>query len=367
MSHWDMDRIEQGFAEAALNPRQWTSSLTAVAEEVGAYGAVLLRVTGREYPAAPSTPSLDETTEFYFANKWHTRDERDAGVARLKYTGVLDDFDNIDPDRIGRSPYYQEFLKRFGLQWYAGVAIRFDDELCCLSIQRKASQGPFSAEDKLRLQRLCHTLPSSVALSRALGEATGSGLLDAYEHTSTPAALINGRGEVIQLNASAERLLDGDVRIVKGRIVSFDSNATNSLDRALHQLIWQKSGPALGVPVHLPRRVGRQIFAYPARPPSIDVNPFALCRAVVVFIDPDAKHASIERLGQEFFHLTSAEARLASRLANGEELSLACRGLGISTQTGRQHLKSIFLKAGVNRQSDLVSLLQSVSKPKIAP
>lgn len=60
---------------------------------------------------------------------------------------------------------------------------------------------------------------------------------------------------------------------------------------------------------------------------------------------------------QSAFGLTAAEARLANRLRHGESLSDVAEAAGISRETVRQHLKSIFLKTGTNRQAELVLLL----------
>lgn len=74
--------------------------------------------------------------------------------------------------------------------------------------------------------------------------------------------------------------------------------------------------------------------------------------------------------------LTPAEARLAARLRFGMSLKEASEELGISVNTARNQLKSVFDKLGVNRQADLVrhltelaalaSSMQGVSRAKAA-
>ncbi len=58
--------------------------------------------------------------------------------------------------------------------------------------------------------------------------------------------------------------------------------------------------------------------------------------------------------------MTTAEARLAARLAAGEPLEFATEQIGIAIGTGRNQLKSIFMKAGVKRQSELVAVLAAI-------
>lgn len=59
--------------------------------------------------------------------------------------------------------------------------------------------------------------------------------------------------------------------------------------------------------------------------------------------------------------LTLAEARLAARLRFGLSLKEAAAELGISVNTARNQLKSIFEKLGVNRQADLVRHLTELA------
>jgi hypothetical protein len=49
--------------------------------------------------------------------------------------------------------------------------------------------------------------------------------------------MIDRSGEAVRLNRSAERLFGPDLRIVRRRIVSWSRDATQALDRALHDLI----------------------------------------------------------------------------------------------------------------------------------
>ncbi|WP_293339607.1 alpha/beta fold hydrolase [Parvibaculum sp.] len=61
------------------------------------------------------------------------------------------------------------------------------------------------------------------------------------------------------------------------------------------------------------------------------------------------------------FGLTPAEARLAARLRFGLSLKEAAEELGISVNTARNQLKSVFDKLGVNRQADLVRHLAELA------
>jgi DNA-binding CsgD family transcriptional regulator len=73
--------------------------------------------------------------------------------------------------------------------------------------------------------------------------------------------------------------------------------------------------------------------------------------------DPDARPKSRSQLLGELFHLTPAESRIAMLLAAGREPSEIAARTRSSYATVRSHLKSIYQKTNVSRQSQLVRLI----------
>jgi DNA-binding CsgD family transcriptional regulator len=364
MPPWNLDRVEAAFAAASVDPSQWVGALDVVAAETEAFGAVLLPAPGDVLPDMPHTASMAPSAESYMRDGWYQRDERNKGIPTILRKGVADDFDAMSADRMGRHPYYQEFLRAHGLHWFAGVRILCGEKLWVLSINRSVHQQPFSPEEKERLVRLAHSLPTSVAIARALGAATGASLLDAFELSRTAAVLIDRQGKAIRPNRSAERLLCGDVRIRDGRIVAADTSATRALDRALHEILFRRDASGLAPPVKLPRSGQRPLLVYPGRLPAMAANPLSDCQAIVVLVDPDARRIPDATLLRGAFELTDAEARLAARLAAGDPLDEVCDRLRIAKETGRNHLKSVFVKTGAHRQSELVVMLSSLLSPQ---
>ena len=84
-------------------------------------------------------------------------------------------------------------------------------------------------------------------------------------------------------------------------------------------------------------------------------------RFAVFITDPQAVQLpSTERLG-ELYGLTPAEAKVACEFAKGNSYRQVAQGLNISEDTVRAHVKHIYPKTRVNRQSDLVRLVFSMS------
>jgi DNA-binding CsgD family transcriptional regulator/PAS domain-containing protein len=195
------------------------------------------------------------------------------------------------------------------------------------------------------------------AFARISGAAAADAAAEAFELSGIAVVLFNNAGEVIRLNRQAENVLGSGVCVVNGRLVAENEQATDEFNRALHCMIWTDGSVP---PVQLPRPGRLPLLAYTLRLSHIAVNPLADCRALAILADPERRTYPPEAALCHALNLTEAEARLASRLAAGEAIETASSVLGIAAGTARNQLKSIFAKAGVRRQPELVALLTTL-------
>ena len=85
-------------------------------------------------------------------------------------------------------------------------------------------------------------------------------------------------------------------------------------------------------------------------------------KAVVYIRDAVGKSTTSTDISKKLFGLTPAETALSLQLTNGLSLEEAAEALNIRRNTARAHLRSIFSKTGVRRQTELVRLfLNSVA------
>ncbi len=115
----------------------------------------------------------------------------------------------------------------------------------------------------------------------------------------------------------------------------------------------------LAAPIPLPRDGQRPLLVYLLKLSSLSANALAECQAIAVLIDPDKRWVPAETTLRASFGFTAAEARLAARISSGAALDSVAESLGISKETGRNQLKSIFAKTGVHRQAELVAVVGS--------
>jgi DNA-binding CsgD family transcriptional regulator len=303
---------------------------------------------------------MQPSVETYIRDGWINKDVRYRPAAILFKRGVVTEFDFTSREEMAREPHYQEFLRPISSA--GAVKVGEGEDVWCLSIQRMIDQEPFGAAEIAHLAELSRCLAGAAELARAFGFARIEAALEAFEASGSPAVIVDRLGEAVRVNPSAERLLGTDLQIVKRRVASSSRNATAVLDRALHALIWASQGGAFHPPVVLPRRQGRPILAYPTRLPAIASGAFWPGQACIVFVDLDARRTTLAGDLTAAFRLTPAEARLAVRLLAEESLEAAAAKLGVSIETARNQLKSVYEKTDTHRQAQLVALLGRLAK-----
>ena len=230
----DFNALTDAFMAAAMNSSRWDAAMDVAAEATGSFGALLLPVRG-SMPLIPIGEAMRPTMDIYFRDGWAGRYERFRSLPTFLRRGVAAEFDFTTEAEIARSPYYQELLRPQGLKWFAGVKVGDDSDVWGLMIQRTPAQGPFSPAELASLAKLSRSLASAAELAQAFGFARMEAALAAFEASGSPVAAIDRTGDVVRLNAAAERLLGPDLMVVRRRITSFDRDATAALDRALQR------------------------------------------------------------------------------------------------------------------------------------
>jgi len=118
------------------------------------------------------------------------------------------------------------------------------------------------------------------------------------------------------------------------------------------------SGPA--AVIALPRSAGKRPLTLHVRPVNRAQagGPASTQPAVLIFVlDPNLAVEAAEAELHQLYELTSTEARMANLLMEGKTLEECCKELDIRRSTARTHLQHLFEKVGVQRQSELVSVL----------
>ncbi|MFM7786275.1 MAG: helix-turn-helix transcriptional regulator, partial [Gammaproteobacteria bacterium] len=118
-------------------------------------------------------------------------------------------------------------------------------------------------------------------------------------------------------------------------------------------------GPGLVQAMRLSRPSGRADLGLIVRPVRQDpAAGSSELPGVAVFIsDPEDRSEAPVAVLAKLFGFTPTESQLALALANGLNLDEVAATLGMTRNTARAHLRSVFTKTGISRQSALVRLI----------
>ncbi|QIL80201.1 helix-turn-helix transcriptional regulator [Diaphorobacter sp. HDW4A] len=180
--------------------------------------------------------------------------------------------------------------------------------------------------------------------------------------------ILDQNGVVIETNPAATGILDmqDGLKVTGGMLEANYANDNRKLQRLIRDALMhtQVSRLSMTEGMSVSRQSGQLNWGVVVQSISPDEWTEGKQRpSVAVFVrDTGGKADPPVKLAQQLFQLTPAETSLAIQLANGLSLEEAAEALNIRRNTARAHLRSIFSKTGVRRQTELVRIfLNSVA------
>ncbi|MEM8767140.1 MAG: alpha/beta fold hydrolase [Pseudomonadota bacterium] len=155
--------------------------------------------------------------------------------------------------------------------------------------------------------------------------------------------------------------LDEYLTVDNGAIAFRHEDSRRSLDAALGSLRARQHSHSLISLTHPERPRHRFGFLISRKEFPTTLAQLAGNATEALFIARDDNDQHLESVVQASFSLTAAETDVTMRLVSGLTLKEAAEDLGISINTARNHLQSVFDKSGINRQSDLVLVVTQLS------
>jgi DNA-binding CsgD family transcriptional regulator len=151
------------------------------------------------------------------------------------------------------------------------------------------------------------------------------------------------------------------LRLVDGTLRLNERAATQTLQEIIAQVLANQrgGGPSLPRALRVTRPSGAADLGLVVR--AVPRNQWSEGKSVpsvAIFVsDPDQQSEAPQAVITQLFGFTPTEATLALLLVNGLTLDEASAELGVSRNTARTHLRSVFAKTGVSRQTLLVRLI----------
>jgi DNA-binding CsgD family transcriptional regulator len=173
--------------------------------------------------------------------------------------------------------------------------------------------------------------------------------------------ILDGKGSVSATNELADGILaarDG-IWIAEGVLRVQDPREAAELKRIVGELLHNgRSGlPGVARALRVTRPSGRADLGLVVRPLPASGGTHRAPGMAIFISDPSGRSDAPVQVLVKLYGFTPTEALVAIHLANGLNIDEAAGELGMTRNTARAHLRSVFNKTGISRQPALVRLI----------
>jgi DNA-binding CsgD family transcriptional regulator len=267
-------------------------------------------------------------------------------------------FASYPPDLLLSSLSLRTGHTAIGEWLHIAGAVRGSRQTCHVAAARSSDEPPFSEGDAERFCGLARHLvrASSLGVARTenLSELRWE---DAIDRMSVGVLVIGDDSRLLGANVEGRRLLASahPLGLVNGKLRPYQTEkalelqdlvsklARGELDRAAI-LMSDHDAHAGDILVGLVGAPSREIAENPRR-----------CSHIFAYVSEiDKDYGRLETLLRQAFQLTKMESKTTIALIRGMGVDEAARSLGLGSATVRTHVKNVYSKTGVQRQSQLV-------------
>lgn len=266
-------------------------------------------------------------------------------------------------DLLQRSRLWAGFYLAFGYSQAIGTVLeRQPDRTDILMLAR--GEAPFAGTDLATFDLLIAHIARAWRVKRQMQHLRdrADDLAAALDVIDLGVIITGPDGQIRFANRTADRLLSsGDgLDATNGRVRATGSRSAEALAKVIHRAARTGIGQdSVAVDaVALARRdnsVPVAVVAEPLAPGHHEGLGQGRREGAILFLGDSSGDAapSVERLAA-IYDLTRSEAEVAAKIIAGTSIAEAAQAQGISENTAKTHLKAVYGKIGISRQSQLV-------------
>jgi|GEM_PF-1916140 len=271
-------------------------------------------------------------------------------------------------DAVDAQPATQARLTELLETSYQATATTLSEEdgtRYTLWVFRDLGDQGFDAEEASVCEILVSQLRRGMELSAKMGNTEIERTLysNVMDRLSVGVVILDLNGRIVNRSkAACDTMADHDgLRAQGGRLRASYAAEDRKLQQTIKEVIRSVADGETMVTrgLSLSRPSGERSLGIIVQPIQGDIREGqSVAPSVAVYVrDPEAAAEVEGELLSQLFDLTPAEAAVVSRLTTGLSLGDAASSLDISRNTARAHLRSIFSKSGITRQSELIRLM----------
>lgn len=273
----------------------------------------------------------------------------------------------IETREFERTEFRADWCTRVGIYHMMGgiMPIRGSLSAVC-GVHRPEGSVPFAERDRKLLGLLMEHIGRACQFADKLGLLTSREALsfDLFHRLNVGVMLLDESCRPILLNAVAERLVKASrwFTSVSGRLRPVHPSSVPEFERRVGHAARTSAGSSAStggvLALRDPLSPSLQVLIAPFKSEALALGTEQPA-AAVVFSDPDTNIKPDGHHIAELFGLTAAEGRLVAEIASGRSLIEAAQVLGVSANTAKTQLKSVFAKTGWTRQAELTASVLS--------
>lgn len=361
--------------DAALDAAVWPDALGKTAKYLTGVGSFLFSkdATTRKFVLHHADARLNPQSVQLYADKYSKIDPSTTAhyFAEIGEPVSITDFGPVEEFRATR--IYREWAQPQGLVDFLSVALdKNATAVAMYGLFRHERQGLVDDITRQRTRLIAPHIRRAVLIGRAvdLKAAQAATFADAFDRLASSMLFIDPGGRIVHANAAAHAMLAaGNVLRAApgGRIASNDPNVGEALRQIFDDA--GKGDAALGIQgIAFPvvARDGENyvghVLPLTSGTRAKTGSAFSAAAVLVVqkaeFVAPSAPEVIAKT-----FKLTPTELRVLLAVSEFGGVAEIADDFGISETTVKFHLKSLFDKTGVRRQTELVKLLAGFATP----
>jgi len=261
-----------------------------------------------------------------------------------------------------RSDVYDEFAERHEMpHGCQAVLAQTPDVFYGLAALRSHADRPTTEADRQVFAAAAPHVLTAIKLQRALEKQGAALVAGAFEAMGAAAFVCDRGGHVRALTRAAEAKLreQPGLRLVGSRLIADrpadDRALRNALRCVLDDTIPAPGGSQFWLQAGSTQLHGHrcEVLPLPRKDWALGFEP----RAIVTLHAPGGFGAARREQLRDLFGFTQAEAEIAIMMAEGTSREEVASARGATVNTVSSQLKSVFAKADVTREAQLVALL----------
>ena len=367
-------RVLENLYKAALGDDTWVSAAGLINDMLNANGHSVTYVDmgpGGE-PEIPlsrffvGTQRRDDLADLYYRD-YFWRDEAIPRLYGLRDNELVQKSDLYTDQEKNTSAVYNEFRRVNGTQ--NGLFMGLDGLDGCSTVLSfgDSTEREGWGHDQIRvIKRLAPHIRQFARVRRALAdaEALGASLMELLENRRSGIIQLDRRGRILEANDRARGILlkrDG-LHDEQGVLAAGIQEENAELQRLLAQALPPYGVQGAGGSMKITRRKARMPLVLEIHPVQRMGTDYRAWRvgALVLVVDLATRPRVDPDLAAAVLGLTPTESRVAVAVATGQTVAGTADALGCAESTVKTHLKRVYRKLGIRKQTELVRRVLSL-------